>query len=138
MIRSFLILGLFVLALSTSGCRAGGQQFGQGFGIPQLGGQNIPGFQQSGLGGILPQQQGALGGLFSQQQGALGGLGGIFQQQQQPSLGGIFQQAGGNLPNAPQNQSTFGQFGQNLGSQISNGVVNQGINRAVNGVISAF
>ena len=129
MIRNTLILiGLFVFAMASSGCRAGGSQaFTQGFGQQQIGSQILQGFQQPILGGNA--QQGILGG--NAQQGILGGgVQGIF--------GGGVQQGTGGLPTGQQAQQTIGNIGQNLGSRISNGVINQGVSRLVNGVFSAL
>lgn len=58
----------------------------------------------------------------------------ILQGFQQPILGGNSQPIGGNLPTAQQAQEALGNFGRNLGSRFSNGILNQGVNRAVNGL----
>ena len=96
MARNFLLLILFVLALSTSGCRTGGSQFSPGL-VPQLGSQGILGSQQ-------------------------------------PIFGGAIQQPAANVPTSQRAQQSLGQIGQNLGTRVSDGLINQGINRAVNGV----
>ena len=114
MIRNLLILaGLFVFTMSATGCRAGGSQpFGQQFG-------------QSGI-GIGSQ---VLQGL---QQPHIGSQ--ILQGVQQPILGGNSQQLGGNLPTADQAQQALGQFGRNLGTRFSNGLLNQGVNQVISGL----
>ena len=102
MIRNALLLiGLIVLTVAASGCRAGGaQSFGQQFGQSDLGSQVLQGFQQ-------------------------------------PILGGNAQQVGGNLPNAQQAQGALEQFGRNLGSRFSNGILNQGVNQVINGLFQS-
>ena len=137
MIRNTLILiGLFVFAMASSGCRAGGSQaFTQGFGQQQIGSQILQGFQQPILGGNA--QQGILGGN-AQQPILGGGVQGILGGGVQGIFGGGVQQGTGGLPTGQQAQQTIGNIGQNLGSRISNGVINQGVSRLVNGVFSAL
>jgi len=94
-----LLVGLLALALTASGCRAGGtQSLGQAFGQPQLGSQ-------------------------------------IFQEAQQPIFKGSTPQLGGNLPTAQQAQQAFGQLGRNIGSRITNGVLNHGVSQLLNTVL---
>jgi len=77
MFRNLLILiGLLVLTLGASGCRAGGSQAfsQQGFGQPQIGSQILQGFQQPILGGNTQQFGGNLPNAQQTQQ-ALGQFG---------------------------------------------------------------
>ena len=117
MIRNiFILIGLCVFVVASSGCRSGGTQaFTQGFGQQPIGTQILQGFGQQPIG--------------SQ----------ILQGFQQPILGGNTQPVvGGGLPTAEQAQQAVGQFGQNIGSRISNGVINQGVNRLINGVFAGL
>jgi len=56
----------------------------------------------------------------------------------QSILGEGYQQNGANLPNGKQTQRGLRQFGQNLGSRFSNGILNRGVNRVIDGAISGF
>ncbi len=56
---------------------------------------------------------------------------------QQPILGGGFQQQSG-LPSVQVTQESLGRFGRNLGSRISNGIINRGVNHLINGVFGGF
>ena len=61
----------------------------------------------------------------------------ILQGFQQPILGGLggnSQQVGGGLPTAEQTQQALGQFGRNLGSRFSNGVINHGVGQLIQGL----
>jgi len=58
----------------------------------------------------------------------------VLQGFQQPIFGGNTQQIGSNLPTAQQGQQALGQFGRNLGSRLSNGILNQGVSQLINGV----
>ena len=121
----FLFIGLLIMTMASSGCRTAGQgilaqPFNQGFTQPQVGLQN-----QQSLGGLLG------GGLQNQQSvgGLLGGLGGG---------GGLLGSAGlngGGLPSAEQTQQVLGQFGRNIGSRISNGLINRGVNGLINAAL---
>jgi len=56
----------------------------------------------------------------------------ILQGFQQPIIGGNGLQVGGGLPTAQQSQQALGNFGRNLGSRFSNGLINVGVNRLIN------
>jgi len=116
MIRNvFTLIVLFLFVIAGSGCRSGGTQaFSQGFGQQIFGSQVSHGSQQQSIG--------------SQ----------ILQGFQQPILGGNPPQFTGGLPTAEQTQQAVGQFGQNIGARISNGVLNQGVSRLINGVFSGL
>ena len=54
------------------------------------------------------------------------------------SLGGQPFNQGFSGFNVQQTQQSLGQFGRDLGSRFSNGIINQGVNRVLNGVFSGL
>ena len=135
----FLFIGLLIMTMASSGCRTAGQgilaqPFNQGFTQPQVGLQN-----QQSLGGLLGgglQNQQSVGGLLGGLGGGgglLGGGGGLL-----GGGGGLLGGAGlngGGLPSAEQTQQVLGQFGRNIGSRISNGLINRGVNGLINAAL---
>jgi len=111
-----MLLGLSILALSFAGCCACRQGV-----CGQSGHFQQPNFQQPIMQQPVMQQP-------------------VMQQpvMQQPIIGDGYQQPGASLPNWQQTQQGLGQFGQNLGSRFSNGILNRGVNRVIDGAISGF